>query len=186
MFMLGKNGTKNEKRRTIGFSSRIDEQYLEILREEAERQEISVNALVNKILQQYCDHYRWAERFGTIVLARTTTARIIACCPEDKLEEIAKISGSAGTKDALRTIGMPPTYDNLMFFTKNSLGKFGNWFEFNRYTRNRKDIIHLRHELGKKWSIFIANQASTMIECILNKKTTTEIFDNYATIEITL
>jgi len=54
-----------------------------------------------------------------------------------------------------------------------------------KYTRNRKDIIHLRHELGKNWSIFIANQVSAMIECILNKTTTAEIFDNYATIEIT-
>ena len=164
---------------------RVDEKWLEILREEAERQGISVNAIINKILKTYCQHYRWVERLGAIYMTRPTISKIVSYCPEDKLEEIAKTSGSAGSKDVLRTMGIPPTYDNLMAFLKTNLGKNGNWFDLNKYTRNRKDIIHLRHELGKNWSIFIANQVSAMIECILNKTTTAEIFDNYATIEIT-
>lgn len=121
-----------------------------------------------------------------VYITRPTIGKIVSCCPEDKLEEIAKTSGSAGTKDALRTMGIAPTYDNLMDFLKTSLGKNGNWFDLNRYTRNRKDVIHLHHELGKNWSIFIANQVATIIESILHKTTATEIFDNFSTIEITL
>ena len=179
-------GSKNQKRKTIGFSSRVNEEWLEILRADAERQGTSVNAIINKILKNYCQHYRWVERLGAIYITRPTISKLTSCCPEDKLKEIAKISGSTGSKDALRTMGIPPTYNNLLLFIKTNIGKNGNWFDFNKYTRNHKDIIHLHHELGKNWSTFIAYQVSTMIESILHKTTTTEIFENSATIEITI
>lgn len=83
-------------------------------------------------------------------------------------------------------MGIPPTYNNLTSFIKNNNGAYANWFDYNQYTRGKKEIIHLRHELGIKWSLFIANQTSTMFESILNKTAKTEIFDNSATLEITI
>ncbi|PVX23013.1 MAG: hypothetical protein CW691_11905 [Candidatus Bathyarchaeum sp.] len=156
------------------------------MREEANRQGISINALTNKILQNYDQHWRWAERFGAVFLTRQTIARIIGCCPEARIVQIAKISGSAGAKDALRTMGISPTYQNLVKFAKNNMGTFGNWFDYSQHTRGKKEIIHLRHELGKNWSLFIANQVSTMFESILSKTVKSEIFDNSATLELTI
>lgn len=83
-------------------------------------------------------------------------------------------------------MGLLPTYDQLTMFIKDNLGKFGNWFDYNQYPRGRKEIIHLRHEMGLKWSFFIANQVSTMFESILGKTVKTELFDNAATLEITM
>lgn len=57
-------GSKNKKKRSVGFSSRVDEEWFEVLRAEAERQGISVNAIINRIIKNYCRHYRWTERFG--------------------------------------------------------------------------------------------------------------------------
>ena len=156
------------------------------MRQEAEKQGISANALVNKILKDYCKHYRWVDRFGMIAITRPTLDSLVSCCPEEKLTEIAKISGSAGSKDALRTMGIAPTYDNLIDFIETNMGKYGKWFGVTKYTRNRKNILHLHHELGKNWSIFIAHQISTTIETILNKKTSPEISTNSSTIEITM
>lgn len=178
-------GSKNQKRKTVGFSSRVDEEWLEILRDEAQKQGLSVNALINKILQSYCQHYRWVEKFNSINITRPTLRKLVECCSEDKLKEVATTSGSTGTKDAMRTMGLSPTYDNVIFFIKNKMAKYSNWFQFNEYTRNHTHIIHLHHEMGKDWSTFIAIQVSTQLENILNKKVTTEIFDNSATIKIT-
>jgi hypothetical protein len=99
--------------------------------------------------------------------------------------EIAKISGSTGAKDALRTMGVIPTYDNLMQFIKNNIAEGSKLFDYNHHHRDKKDIIHLRHELGLKWSMFIATQTATMFESILNKQVKIEVFENSATIEIT-
>jgi hypothetical protein len=158
---------------------------LEVLREEAERQGISINALHNRILKDYSLHWRWVERLKPVIITRPTIAGIIGCCPEDRVEEAAKISGSIGAKDALRTLGIDPTYERLTEFIKENLGKYGNWFDYNHHVRGKKDIIHLRHELGKRWSIFIANQVAAMFKTILDITVKTEIFDNYATLEIT-
>jgi hypothetical protein len=178
-------GSKNQKRKTVGFSSRVDEEWLEVLREESQRQGVSVNALINKILQSYCQHYRWVDKFSSINITRPTLRKLVSCCSEDELREVAKMSGSTCTKDALRTMGLAPTYDNVIFFIKNKMGKHSKWFQFNEYTRNNKHIIHLHHEMGKEWSIFVATQIATQIETILNKTATTEILDNSATIQIT-
>jgi hypothetical protein len=158
---------------------------LEVLREEAERQGISVNALHKRILKNYSLNWRWVERLKPVVITRPTIAGIIGCCPEDSIEQIAKISGSIGAKDALRTLGINPTYDKLTNFIKENLGTYGNWFDYSHHVRGKKDIIHLRHELGRKWSVFIANQVATMFKSILNITPKTEIFDNCATLEIT-
>jgi hypothetical protein len=126
------------------------------------------------------------ERLGTVFFTRPTIADIINCCPEDAIERTAKVSGSTGAKDILRTMGIIPTYHEVTQFIENNLGKFGNWFDYSQHTRGRKEVIHLRHELGKKWSLFIANQVATMFKSILDITAKTEIFDNSATLEINL
>jgi hypothetical protein len=184
MFTGGIQITK-PKRKTIGHSFRINEESLETLTQEAQRQGISVNALTNKILNNYCQNGRWAQRLGQLQLSRSLVNNIMECIPNEKIVEIAKISGSTGAKDALRTMGITPTYDNLMSFIKNNISEGANLFDYNHHNRDKKDIIHLRHELGPKWSMFIATQTATMFESILNKQVKSEVFENYATIEVT-
>ena len=173
-----------EKRRTISRSFRIDAEAMEVLQKEAEREGISVNALMNKVLQQYSSHYRHAGRYGVLTLPRPTFASIIGCCSEEALTATAKASGSTRTKDALRTLGIPSTHDSLVAFIKNNLGEYAGWFKFNHHIMEDKEMLHLRHVFGNKWSIFIAEAISTMFEFILNKKVTTEISNFTATITI--
>jgi hypothetical protein len=175
---------EQKKRKSKSFSFRIDEECLEILREEAKKKRISVNALANNIFHDYRRHGRWAKRLQGVSITRQTFSKIIDCCPEEKIKEIAQNAGDIRTKDTLLTIGSAPTYDNLKRFIKNNLGYFGNWFDYTEHTKGRKEIIHLRHGLGKKWSIFIANQMATMFKSILGITAKIEISDDFATIEI--
>jgi hypothetical protein len=174
----------SEKRSSISRSFRIDSEWLEILREEAEREGISVNALMNKVLQQYSRNYRHAGRYGVVILTRPTFSSIIGCCSEEALTATAKASGSNRTKDALRTLGIPSTHESLVTFIKNNLDEFAGWFKFNHHVMEDKEMLHLRHVFGIKWSIFIAEAISTMFDFILNKKVTTEISNFSVTITI--
>jgi len=176
------NATTNWKKKTRGCSFRIAEELLKILHEEADRQGISVNSLMNKILQQYSVQSRHLERFGAVSITRTLFSKIVACCTEDELEEIAKFAGSIGIKDVLLTLGTPLTHDKVMDHLK-IVGTFGGWFDFNQHPKKIGEYIHLRHKLGKKWSIFLAKTVSTIFKSILHKEVKTETFDNYVTIE---
>jgi hypothetical protein len=156
------------------------------LREEAEQQGISINALANKIMQNYRLYGRWTERFSIIQITRTTMSRLIKCCPENIIVEAAKKSGSLVTKDVLGAMGMDLTYPNIVNFTENYLGKSSNWFQYSKQTKGKKELIHLHHELGRNWSIFTANQIATMFESLLNKQAKTEIYNNFSIVEITM
>ena len=96
------------------------------------------------------------------------------------------MTGSIETNDVFQTIGVTPNYEIVLNFIEKNLGQSANWFDFNHYTRGNKDIIHLRHELGYKWSVFVANEVATIFQTILKKETKIEVFDNCATIEVTV
>ncbi|PVX24816.1 MAG: hypothetical protein CW691_06330 [Candidatus Bathyarchaeum sp.] len=177
------NSTAQHKKKTRGCSFRINEESLKILNEEADTQGISVNALMNKILKQYINQFRHIKRFGAVITARTVFNKIVDCCTEDELKKIAEVTGSTETKDAMRTLGIPQTYDTVIAHIKMA-GTHGGWFDFNQHTKNSGEYIHLRHELGKKWSTFLAETVSSIFKSILDIEVKTEILDNYVTIQI--
>lgn len=105
----------NKKRKTVGRSFRIDEEWLNVLNEEAEKQGVSVNSLLNRLLQQYA-YLRFMLRYGAITLTRKGFASLLECCPDDAVKEKGRTAGSTITKDLLLTMGVPPTYDFTVFF----------------------------------------------------------------------
>lgn len=174
----------NKHKKAVPYSFRVSEEWIEILREEANRTGLKVNALVNVILQKYCRYWKWVEHFDLMLLPRPILAELMACYPEDAIPEFARVRGSIGMKDAFRTIGLFPTHDKVMHFIQNEMALFGNWFNVTQYTRGRKDCLHLRHMLGRNWSVFISELISATFEQILNEKVTSEISDGFVTLYI--
>lgn len=173
----------NKKRKTIGRSFRIAEEWLEVLNEEAERQGISVNSLLNRILQQY-SVLRYMLRYGAITLTRKGFSAILECCPEDSIRENARNAGSTIARDLLLTMGAQANHNFIVFLTEQLLSKFAGWFQVDHHIRRDKEIFHLRHDLGTKWSIYLAETASEMFKSILNEEITTEISDSSVTLTI--
>ena len=181
-FLLGIDLAHPKKRKTVGRSFRIDEEWMKVLFEEAERNGISANALINKILKDYSQFYRFSQRFGILSISYTTFSAFVNSCPEDVIIETAKFSGSTLVKDGIRTIGLSMNPDAMVFFIKNIFGGLAGWFKCNHHIKRDGDVFHLRHRLGKKWSIFVAEVISTMFENLLNVKVETEVFQGSVTI----
>ena len=172
------------KKRKVRHSFSIEEEWFKVLKEEAEREGISANAFLNKILKDYAQIYRFSKRFGIVYLSYPTLSAFVNCCPKDRVIEIAKFSASTLVKDGMRTIGLPMNYDSVTYFIKNIFGGLAGWFKCDHHIRSNVEVFHLRHGLGNKWSIFIAEVTSTMFEYLLNKKVETEILENSVTITI--
>ena len=170
-----------KRRKSVVHSFRLSEEWFNILCEEAEKQDVNCNALMNKVLKHYCLHHRHTKRFAAINLTSPLFAEIINFNSEENLKEVAKKYGLNGPKDALRTFGVTPTFDHLIDFINKYLGEFGGWFDVTHYTKHDTEILHLRHNVGRKWSFFVAELISTIFEQILDKKMTAEIFDDFVT-----
>jgi len=173
----------NRKRKTVGRSFRITEEWLDVLTEEAEKQGISVNSLLNRLLQQYA-YLRYMLRYGAITVTRKGFSGILECCPEDKIRENGRNAGSTITRDILLTMGVTPNYSFVILLVKKILSEFAGWFECDHHVKRDKEILHFRHDLGIKWSIYLEAAASEMFNSILNKEVTTEISDSSVTITI--
>ena len=173
----------NKKRKTIGRSFRIDEEWIKVLNEEAEKQGISVNSLMNRLLQQYA-HIRYMLRYGAITLTRKGFSALLECCPEDKVREKGRKAGSEITRDMLLTMGAARDYNFVILLVKKILSEFAGWFECDHHVKRDKEILHFRHDLGIKWSIYVEAAASETFNSVLGKKVTTEISDSSVTITI--
>ncbi|PVX26620.1 MAG: hypothetical protein CW691_00815 [Candidatus Bathyarchaeum sp.] len=173
----------NKKRKTVGRSFRIDEEWLNVLNEEAEKQGVSVNSLLNRLLQQYA-YLRYMLRYGAITLTRKGFLGILECCPDDKIKESGINAGENIVKDLLLTMGVTPTYSFVLCLIKKLLSEFAGWFECDHHIKKDKEILHLRHELGRKWSIYLSGITVGTFNTILHKEISTEISDTSITITI--
>jgi len=81
-------------------------------------------------------------------------------------------------------MGVTPNYSFVILLVKKILSEFAGWFECDHHVKRDKEILHFRHNLGIKWSIYLEAAASEMFNSILNKEVTTEISDSSVTITI--
>jgi hypothetical protein len=173
----------NRKRKTVGRSFRIAEEWLKVLNEEAEKQGVSVNSLMNRLLQQYA-YIRYMLRYGAITLTRKGFSSLLECCPEDKVREKGRNAGSTITRDMLLTMGAAHDYNFVILLVKKILSEFAGWFECDHHVKRDKEILHFRHDLGINWSIYVEAAATETFHSVLGKKVTTQISDSSVTITI--
>jgi len=175
-----------QKNRTVARSFRIKEEWLSIVNEEAERAGISLNSLVNKILEDYSKYQRYFKRVSAIALTQKSFSRILEACPKEAITDIAKRAGSKTALDIFRTMEFQYDYKDAIFFVTTILAEYANWFRCEHYAVNQKEILHLRHNLGENWSIYAAEVVSSLFESCCNRRIQKEFLDGTITLEIPL
>ena len=123
-------------------------------------------------------------RYGAITLTRKGVASLLECCPDDKVKENGRTAGSTITKDLLLTMGVPHTYDFTVFLVKKLLSDFAGWFECDHHIKRDKEVLHLRHDLGIKWSIYLSGAVEGAFNSLLDKEVAMEISDSFVTVTI--
>ncbi len=169
------------KKKIVCRSFRIREEWNEVLEEEAKKQRIGVNALMNKLLQEYSIFHRHTKNYGAITLSHKAFARILGGCSEEWIKSITEELGSTVPKDGMIMMGLPLDRESLVFVISN-LGELGGHYKVISNRENGKRTLHLRHNLGRKWSLYLAGTISKMFKSVSNTEVETEMFDNYVTI----
>jgi uncharacterized protein (DUF1778 family) len=77
---------KGKKTSTVSF--RINKEYDEVLRAEAEEKKVSMNTLVNQIFGEYVDWNKYVKRFGTIILSREAFKLLLESLDNDKIKKL--------------------------------------------------------------------------------------------------
>ena len=172
-----------KKSRTIGRSFRIDERWLTVLNKEANREGISPNALLNRILEDYSLYHRHFARYNGMSITKSTFSKVMQKYPKEDIEELAEESVLIVTKHLFPALGRSVNYNNVIFFISHILGKYGNWFKYEHHHKRNREIFHLHHSLDDNTSTYLVKMLSNLFE-VLDKKVNVDTYEGSITLEL--
>lgn len=165
-------GPKEEERLSksnhVTRTFRIEEGTDNILREDAEKNGISVNNLVNRIMKEYTVSSRYFEGGQSIVLSSQTLIQLLLNMDENEINEAGKQSGYRRTKDQLLMRGMKLDRKSALWYITEIIGKYSGWFTCDLHEEKTNTLLYLRHTYNEKWSIFLTNYLEAMFKEILD------------------
>ena len=147
---------------------RIESKYDKALREEANKRGTSVNNLANHILKQFTESGRFSERGQNITFATQSFENFLNCLDEQELLDSGQDSGSKNPHDRLLMRGMKIDRASLLWYLKEILDVYNDWFICDMHERKDHTLIHLRHSYNKKWSVFLENYLKAMFSDLLD------------------
>jgi hypothetical protein len=145
----------------------------------------SPNALVNKVMLQYKDVFRFDEHGNWLMMTRETFIAILDHLSLEEIENIAYEYARLKLYEKLMRRGLEVNPENIRWFIVYILGKYGGWFRCEIYESKERDIMHLQHVFGKKWSQFISSYISSILHGELGLKVQSVIMENDVHITIT-
>jgi len=155
------------KNKTVTRTARIDEAYDDVLKNEAAREGISVNSLVDKILRRYSHSYRYFEGQAAIILSFPTVSNLLKYMETEEMMQLGEKLGKERPKNLLLKRGLPINYEALLWYITDTLGETASWFQARYNQLEDRDLLHLSHTLGEKWGAFVTSYMESLFREIL-------------------
>jgi hypothetical protein len=180
MCMSAREGNIGTKVRTFRLRESLDD----VLREEADRQSITVSALLSQMVARYAAAERFFARYDALTIERKTFASILDDLTDEKVAKLGDLAGSRSLRSGLAIRGMNVNRENIRFVVEEVYGLYSGWFTPNFFERNGFSVYHLRHDLGMKWSIFLERYMVNMFKSLMGLEVKSEKGYDYVTISI--
>lgn len=151
-------------------SIRIEDGVYAILQKEASSRSVSVNNLVNQILNRYVEFDRFVVKFQFLFFHKNLVLRGLQGFNEKDVRGVGNGVGAAFAKDALLTIGLPFNKDSMKYFIETIVSGYKNFCKCERHPVGNKELFYLRHDLGPKWSAFLSGYVSGAFKSVLGQE----------------
>lgn len=161
----------SKKSATISF--RLDLEVLEKLKNESEKQEISLNTLANQIFKRYSEWGRFESRSGMVPVAKQVLDALFKKLDEKETINLAKKVGKDTVSDI--AIFMKGAMDIDSFLSWFETRMKASAFEMNHNISHGRHSYIVKHNIGYNWSLYL----KTVLELIFN-----ETFEKKVDIEI--
>ena len=158
---MNNNEHKKTSTRTIRLSKYLDN----VLQKDAKEKRVTVNSLVSSIITKYAEWDRYAETFGFISVARLGFNSIIESVDDEKLKQIAQELGSRQAQELIMFWFKKMTPETYLAFL-SLFCRYSGAAKYEIETDERNYTITLHHELGEKWSIFLAHLTAGIFDTL--------------------
>jgi len=169
----------SKKTSTITF--RIDREYEQVLREEAETKRVSLNTLANQIFEDYVEWQRYMEKFGTIVMSKDAFKLVLDSLDEQKLSNLAVKIAEKAPKEFILFKWKDLNTDTFVKFVRMYFEHCG-YGQYDLARKEGENTFSIRHDLGRKGSLFLKTFLETAVQSTLGKSCNSKITENSLTI----
>ena len=148
-------------KKTDNVSIRIDSDLSSKLHEKCLEQKISLNTLINHLLDKQVNWHELTTEMGWIPMFRSTFREISDSIPRDKIEKIAVTTGTSDLKNSLNYVYGYVELDSILDLFKKRCDSMN--VQYREMTVNGKNKIIIQHDLGKNWPYFVVGQMNAIL-----------------------
>ncbi len=160
-------------KKTDNISIRIDSDLSNKLHEKSMEQKISLNTLINHLLEKQVNWNELIAELGWIPMFRSTFRDLSDSISREKIEKIAETTGMSDVKNALNYMYGYISLDSILDLFKKRFLSMN--VQYRIIEINGKNKIIIQHDLGKNWPYFTVVQ----MNAILNENGYRIINDEY-------
>ena len=148
-------------KKTDNVSIRIDSDLSNKLHEKCMEQKISLNTLINHLLEKQVNWHELTAEMGWVSMFRSTFRELTDSIPKEKIEKIAETTGTSDLKNSLNYLYGYIDLDSMLdLFKKRCLST--NVQDREMMVKGVKKII-IQHYLGKNWPLLVVGQMNSIL-----------------------
>lgn len=178
---LTKMNKENIKTPTEHVSFRINQKFLNHLKDIAKEEKVSLNTYVNQIFDSHLSWDLYAPELGWVVMLKSAMQELIKNVDKETIREIAKNTAEAGSKEI--ALSMRGSYDIKSWKSILKDRAKSSGFSIKEYTKNGKTRLVLHHDMGESWSVFFETYYHTVF-FELGSQVTTEHTENSILVDL--
>jgi len=151
------------KPKTATASFRLDAAALAAIQEDAKKQNVSVNTLLNQLVLAYARYDRPMKRFHMVKLPASTFKHILEAATNETVAAAGSYSGKDVPKTYMRAEEGEISVEAALNYLKVT-ADFTNLFEYSEVTRDGRTNVTLTHDFGAKGSLFLQEYVQAIFE----------------------
>ena len=154
-----------ERTATNRITLRLQNDILEILKREAHKKDLTLNAFINKILSKNITFEENVNSTPTMILPHDLFIMMLNKVKESEVKEIA-IDGPRVVKKLFNIMGLPYDIDHVIHNYFMVLSKYCNWFEFSHKITGGKCRLVYCVGPDAKWVTFVQQYVKGILESL--------------------
>lgn len=179
---MASKGVTKPKSESITF--RIEKTLLDKLRQESEQKQVSTNTLASQIFRQHINWHANAAKAGMIPVHRNFIIKLIDQVDEFAIVQLAEYAVKNEIKDIILLIRREYNPSTFLDAIKSWLEVSG--FPYRHEVKNGEHSYVIQHDMGKKWSLYLAKIVQYVFQELLSQKPKTEVTANTLAFKISI
>jgi hypothetical protein len=168
-------GIEQPKASSESLSLRLNRAILNAIRKEAREKDISVNTLLNQITKQHVQWHSHAATAGFVAVRKQLIMKLINRLDEAEISNIAK-EISTQSKDFVLLLRNEYQLESVLDVIQTWIRISG--YKYKSEMRGATQLHIVQHDMGKKWSFYLAELFRYMFEELKVRKVDFDTTEN--------